>query len=314
MGDKQTANNATLVMGPVLYNWTPEAWRDFFFRIADEADVDEVCVGEVVCSKRAPFFMPYMPDVIERLRAADKRVILSTLALIMTTREMEGVRDAAAIDDPDILVEANDVSAAALLSGRPHAVGPFVNVYNEGTLAYLADNGARTVCLPVELGLDALAALAKDSPAQLEVLVFGRLPLAISARCYHARVHNLHKDGCQFVCAEDPDGMEVETLDGDPFLAVNGVQTLSYAYADLSASVPELLNLGIRRLRLSPHANVDMVAVAEAFRGVSEGTLAAKEAHARLQAGSDNATFCDGYINNRIGCAYGETNAPARNP
>lgn len=306
MGDKNTANNATLVMGPVLFNWTPEAWRDFYFRIADEADVDEVCVGEVVCSKRTPFFTPYLPDVIERLRAANKQVVLSTLALIMNKREMESARDIAAIDDPDILVEANDVSVTALLKGRPHAVGPYVNVYNEGTLAYLAENGARSVCLPVELGLDALAALAKDSVAALEVLVFGRLPLAISARCYHARVHSLHKDGCQYVCAEDPDGMEVETLDGDPFLAVNGVQTLSHAYADLSASVPDLLDLGIRRLRLSPHANIDMVAVAETFRGVAEGTLGTEEAHARFQAGIQGAALCNGYINHRIGCAYGQ--------
>lgn len=305
MGDKQIANNSTLVMGPVLFNWTPEDWRDFHFRIADEADVDEVCIGEVVCSKRSPFFAPYLAEVIERLRAADKQVLLSTLALIMNTREMESVRDAAAMDDPDILVEANDVSATALLSGQPHAVGPYVNVYNEGTLAYLAENGARSVCLPVELGLDALAALAKNSPTQLEVLVFGRLPLAISARCYHARAHSLHKDGCQYVCDKDPDGMTVETLDGEPFLAVNGVQTLSHAYADLSASVPDLLDLGISRLRLSPHANVDMVAVAEAFRGVAEGTLGVEEAQARFATWLDDAAFCNGYINNRIGCAYG---------
>ena len=70
--------NTTLVMGPVLFNWTPEDWRDFHFRMADEADVDVVCVGEVVCSKRAPFFEPYMADVIERLLAADKQVILFT--------------------------------------------------------------------------------------------------------------------------------------------------------------------------------------------------------------------------------------------
>jgi len=168
----------------------------------------------------------------------------------------------------------------------------------------LAENGARSVCLPVELGLDALAALAKNSAAELEVLVFGRLPLAISARCYHARAHSLHKDGCQYVCAEDPDGMTVETLDGEPFLAVNGVQTLSHAYADLSASVPDLLDLGIRRLRLSPHANVDMVAVAEAFRGVAEGTLGAEDAQARFATWLDDAAFCNGYIINRIGCAY----------
>lgn len=295
---------ATLVMGPVLFNWKPEDWRDFYFRIADEADVDQVCVGEVVCSKRTPYFDPFMPEVIERLQAADKQVILSTLALIMNKREMGNVRDIAAINDDDIIVEANDVSATALLSGKPHAIGPFVNVYNEGTLAYLAANGAKSVCLPVELGMDALAALAKDSPAELEVMVFGRLPLAISARCYHARAHALHKDGCQYICADDPDGMEVDTLDGDPFLAVNGVQTMSHAYADLSASVAGLLDLGISRLRLSPHASIDMVGVAETFRAVSEGTMDVEEAQARFTSELGGAALCNGYIQGEIGSAY----------
>ena len=41
-------------LGPVLFNWQPEAWRDFYFRIADEAPVGTVYVGETICSKRAP--------------------------------------------------------------------------------------------------------------------------------------------------------------------------------------------------------------------------------------------------------------------
>ncbi len=305
MDDEKTATPTTLVMGPVMFHWTPDDWRDFYFRVADEADVDVVCVGEVVCSKRSPFIAAHLPEVIERLRAADKQVILSTLALIMNSREMQSVRDAAAIDDPGILIEANDISAAALLRGRPHTIGPFVNVYNEATLAYLAANGAASVCLPVEMSLQALAALAKDSPAALEVLVFGRLPLAISARCYHARAHGLHKDGCQYVCAEDPDGLAVETLDGEPFLAVNGVQTLSHAYADLSGWLSELLDHGIRRLRLSPHAGIDMVMVAETFRSLADGTIEPAEAHARIAAGLGDAAFCNGYISDDVGCAYG---------
>ncbi len=305
MDDEKTATPTTLVMGPVMFYWTPDDWRDFYFRVADEADVDVVCVGEVVCSKRSPFIAAHLPEVIERLRAADKQVILSTLALIMNSCEMQSVRDAAAIDDLGILIEANDISAAALLRGRPHTIGPFVNVYNEATLAYLAANGATSVCLPVEMSLQALAALAKDSPAALEVLVFGRLPLAISARCYHARAHGLHKDGCQYVCAEDPDGLAVETLDGEPFLAVNGVQTLSHAYADLSGWLSELLDHGIRRLRLSPHAGIDMVMVAETFRSLADGTIEPAEAHARIAAGLGDAAFCNGYISDDVGCAYG---------
>ena len=29
-----------LTLGPILFNWEADAWRDFYFRIADEARVD----------------------------------------------------------------------------------------------------------------------------------------------------------------------------------------------------------------------------------------------------------------------------------
>ena len=45
-----------LTLGPVLFNWEPERWRDFYFRIADEAPVGTVYLGEVICFKRAPLF------------------------------------------------------------------------------------------------------------------------------------------------------------------------------------------------------------------------------------------------------------------
>ncbi|MDP6926532.1 MAG: U32 family peptidase, partial [Rhodospirillales bacterium] len=67
-----------LSLGPVLFNWQPEGWRDFYFRIADEAPIDSVYVGEAVCSKRQPFFEPFMPEVIERLINAGKEVNYST--------------------------------------------------------------------------------------------------------------------------------------------------------------------------------------------------------------------------------------------
>ena len=256
---------ARLTLGPVLFNWRPEALRDFYCRIADEADIDTVCVGEVVCSKRWPFFAPFVPEVIERLAAAGKEVVLSSLALIMTERELEQARDLAATEG--WMVEANDISVAAMLAGRPFAVGPMVNVYNEGTLACLEGMGATRVCLPAELPAAVIATLADAAKAEIEVQAFGRLPLAISARCYAARARNLSKDGCQYVCADDPDGMEVDTLDDAPFLAVNGTQTMSCHHMDLLGDLAGLAAAGVRRFRLWPHT-VDMVAVAALFRAV----------------------------------------------
>ncbi len=296
---------ATLSLGPVLFNWDAEDKRDFYFRIADEAPLDTVYVGEVVCSKRAPFFDPHIPAVVERLRRGGKQVVHSTLALIMSEREMDEVR--ALAGEADLLIEANDIGSLALLAGRPHIVGPFVNVYNEDTLAYLAGQGASLVSLPWELSSQPLAALAKSPDAELpaaalEVQVFGRVPLAISARCYHARAHDLHKDGCQYVCAEDRDGMSVETLDGEPFLCVNGTQTLSHTVSILIGELEELQQAGIRAFRLWPHA-IDMVAVAEIFRDVLDGKRAADDGRRRLEALAGFASFSNGFYHGREGAA-----------
>jgi len=293
--------SAKLSLGPVLFNWQAEAWRDFYFRIADEADVDTVFVGEAVCSKRTPFYAQHIPDVVERLQAAGKEVILSTLALIMSGREMNELRGTA--QDAELMVEANDVSACALLAGRTHAIGPYVNIYNEGTLKYFTDRGAVRVCLPVELGRDAMMALVAGTSAQLEVQVFGRLPLAISARCYHARSHMLHKDSCQFVCEKDPDGMELETLDHEPFLVVNGVQTMSHNYQNLSAELAEMQDIGIRHFRLSPHT-ADMVAVADVYRAVLNSTLSAEDADERLAVLIGDGAFSNGYYHGVKGVEF----------
>ncbi|MBL6942708.1 MAG: U32 family peptidase [Rhodospirillales bacterium] len=281
-------SKAKLTLGPVLFNWPPEKWRDFYFRIADEAAVDCVTLGEVVCSKRLPFFEPLMADVIERLQGAGKEVVLSTLALIMSKREMDIVRDITAMNG--LLVEANDVSTATLLAGRPHTIGPFINIYNEGTLAFFAKKGATRVCLPVELSGKTLSVLSKNAGLELEVLAFGRLPLAVSARCYHARAHSLSKDNCQYVCTDDPDGMDLDTLDGEAFLALNGTQTLSYSCNNLIEELAEMQQMGINRFRLSPH-DIDMVGLAGAFRDVLDGKSPGQE----LEELAEGLIFSNGY-------------------
>ncbi|MBI3446072.1 MAG: U32 family peptidase [Magnetospirillum sp.] len=287
-----------LTLGPVLFNWKPEALRDFYFRMADEADVDSVHVGEVVCSKRTPFFEPFIPEVIERLTAAGKEVVLSSLALIMSDRELTQARDLAAVDG--LLVEANDISVAALMGGRPFVAGPLLNVYNEGTMGALQAMGAVRVCLPAELSADAVATLTAATSMEVEVQAFGRLPLAISARCYAARARNLSKDGCQYVCADDPDGMAVETLDEVPFLAVNGTQTMSYHAMDLLGDVASLAGRGVSRFRLWPQT-CDMVAVAALFRDVLAARVEAQEAEDRLARLYPGAEFANGYIHGRPG-------------
>lgn len=299
-----------LVLGPVLFHWPAEQMTDFYARIADEAEIDIVHLGEIVCSKRAPFFDPLLPDMIERLQRGGKQVVLASRALVMSERETK--MTAAQIDGAEetgFMVEANDLGAVRRLAGRPHVIGPFVNVYNEGTLAYLARQGAARICLPPELPGTAISALAQyaktlAATVPLEVLVFGRMPLAISARCFHARAHGLHKDSCRYACGADPDGRTVHTLDGEAFLAINGTQTLSQTCLNLIGEIPDLLATGIGHFRLSPQS-LDMVGVARLFRAVADRRLEPAAAAAHLATlVADRAAdlrFSNGFIHGREG-------------
>lgn len=288
-----------LTLGPVLYLWDTDFWLDFYRRIADEADVNTVVLGEVVCSKRQHFHEQHLPAVIERLRRAGKTVRLASLALITLNREQRVTRELTGRDDVE--VEANDIAAHHTLAGRRHAVGPFVNVYNAATAKVLAWRGATSICLPPELPATSIAGIAAAVPSvELEVFAFGRVPLAISVRCAHARRKGLTKDNCRFVCGEEPDGLLVETLDRQPFLALNGVQTMSSTYNSLIGELSPLAKLGVGAMRLSPQ-RCDMVAVASTFRAAANGRLAPDEAQHQLAGLCPDTAFSNGAIHGRAG-------------
>ena len=299
----------SVTLGPVLFNWQPEAWRDFYFRIADEAPVSTVYIGETVCSKRAPLIEPYYQAVAERLAAAGKTVVFSSLSEVVSRLDRKLAEQICTAEE--FLVEANDGSALLYLKGRPHHIGPLMNVYNERTVAFLAGNGAQNICLPTEMPASAIAALCQathELDVTIEVQVFGRQSLALSARCYHARAHGRTKDSCRFVCENDPDGLDLTTLDGRTFLTINGIQTLSREYLNLIRELPALRDMGVSRFRLSPHT-LDMVEVASIFAGVLEGRLATDEAAARLEAIKPVAPFANGFYYGKPGYTWNSASA-----
>ncbi len=293
------SDSAKLTLGPLLFNWPADRVSEFYSRIAELAPVDTVCLGEVICPKREPLMGEALAEAASELAATGKEIVWSGYGLIADEKELAATRDL--IDSCGGLVEVNDITALPLLQGRPHAIGPLVNVYNEGTLQWLVARGATRICLPPELPREAIARLAESAgDAELEVQVFGRMPLALSARCYHARAHGLHKDGCQYVCDRDPDGMAVDTLDGEEFLAVNGMQTLSHSIVELSAEIDELLEMGITRFRLSPH-RIDMAAIAHVWRGLLDGNRDLPRARRIIEAVAAFAPPSNGYYHGRPG-------------
>jgi collagenase-like PrtC family protease len=291
-----------LTLGPVYYLWDGPKWRDFHFRIADEAPIDRVLIGETVCSKRQHFIEPHLAEVIERLESAGKEVVFSTLSLVTLARESKQIREMA--EASDHMLEANDLSALAVLKDKPHTVSPLINVYNAPTARLLAGRGAKTICLPPELPFASVTEIVGHCPEiDFEVFAFGRMPLAISARCAHARSKGRIKDNCLFVCGEEPDGLPVKTLDRQSFLTLNGVQTVSHACQSLLGELDDLVTSGVRSFRLSPQ-DCDMVEVAKLYRSVLDGAMGADEAIAGLQKIYPAAPLSNGFHHAREGAAW----------
>ncbi|MDQ7774697.1 MAG: U32 family peptidase [Paracoccus aminovorans] len=284
-----------LTIGPIAFFWTAEQVRGFYQSVA-AGPARRVVIGEWVCSKRLPFWQQEIPGAVETLLAAGKEVALSTLALITLRRERRQTADLFATGIP---VEIADLGALKHLpEGAPFQVGPMVNVYNEGTLEWLARKGATRICLPPELPLASVAVLARAGAAAgvaIEVWGHGRAPLAISGRCYHARLHDRAKDSCLFVCGDDPDGRAVETLDGQSFLTVNGVQTLGHAHTTVARQIEALREAGVTALRLSPQHG-DFAAVTAAYDRALRRAAGPDETVKALAAAMPGETFADGFL------------------
>ena len=139
-------------------------------------------------------------------------------------------------------------------------LGPHINVYNQPALMELAGLGVGTWVAPAELALPAIAQCnppaapvrSDERPITTELLAFGRMPLAFSARCFTARHHRLSKDQCDFRCRDDADGLLLSTSEGQPFLALNGISTQSAGLQCLLQEHEAVRAAGVKALRLSP--------------------------------------------------------------
>jgi collagenase-like PrtC family protease len=292
-----------ITVGPNQFFWDLNTTRNFYESIA-KAPVRRVVIGELICSKRLPFVQDAFPEAVDTLTAAGKSVALTTLALITLKRERKLTAD---LFDAGITVEINDLSALKHMpKGQAFWVGPLVNVYNEGTVRWLADQGAKRICLPPELPIDSvrrLAQIGQDLGVAVEIWGHGRAPLAISARCYHARLHDRIKDNCQFVCGEDPDGRDVDTLDAQKFLVANGVQTLSYATISMVRQIDLLREAGVSALRLSPQS-AHFAEICEGYAKVLQGTVDAEAFTRELAALVPGETLADGFLTGACGAEW----------
>lgn len=287
-----------LSLAPVSYLWSRGTLFDFY-RGAADWPVDVVCLGEVVCSKRRSLRLEDWVAIGRRLEEAGKEVRLSTLTLIEASSEAGALRRLC--KDSPFGIEANDFGAVRVLNhlGRTFTTGPAVNVYNEHTLDHLRQLGLRRFMMPVELGLETLRSLTSAvSDVEAEVLAWGRLPLAWSARCYTARAENLPKDQCNLACGLDPDGRLLQTREGQPFLVLNGIQIQSALTQNLAPWMDELASAGARVLRISPQSQATGTVVRLFDKLRREGPSADWQSTLERLA---PVGCCDGYLHGAAG-------------
>jgi collagenase-like PrtC family protease len=274
-----------LSLGPILYYWPELQIREFYQAVA-EMPVDVVYLGETICSKRRALTTAQWIELAAQLAAAGKQVVLSTLALLEAESELKALRKICA--NGEFLVEANDLAAVNLCQQQqiPFVVGHSVNLYNQGTMGVLQRAGMRRWVLPVELSRDTLHDLQQHRPqgVETEVFAWGKIPLAYAARCYTARHYNLPKDDCQYRCLDDPDGMLLNTREGQPFLTINGIQTQSAQHGNLLGALEEMRTLGVDLLRISPQSSrmAEVVALFDQVNRQQRTPQQGVEAAARL--------------------------------
>jgi collagenase-like PrtC family protease len=263
-----------LSLGPILYYWSRDELFDFYTQAA-EMPVDIIYLGETVCSKRRSLKTQDWLDLANRLsQQTDKEIILSTLALLEAESELKTLRKLC--DNEQFTLEANDMSAVQILSNKqlPFVSGPSINIYNSETLKFLVSKGLIRWVLPLELSKETLQDILRQHPEgiETEVFCFGRMPLTLSARCFTARSHNLPKDDCQYRCIDYPDGRLLSTQDGEPFLALNGVQTVSEKSCNLLSETENLKNSGVDIMRISPQSSFT-AQIVEAYHQARLGNI-----------------------------------------
>lgn len=271
-------------LGAVLYYW-PKTDIETFYQAAASSSADIIYLGENVCTKRREMKVGDWLALAKDVAASGKQVVISTLALLQAPSELNEFKRY--VENGDFLLEANDLGAVNMAAerGLPFVAGHALNCYNAYTLRILHRQGMMRWCMPVELSRDWLANVLQQceelgfrNQFEVEVLSYGHLPLAYSARCFTARSEDRAKDECETCCIKYPQGRPVLSQEDQQVFILNGIQTQSGYCYNLGNDLISMQGL-VDIVRLSPQG-METLGVIDQFRanelGLNPLTLADK--------------------------------------
>ena len=282
-----------LSLAPIQFFWQKETLLEFYVQMLD-SPLDTIYLGETVCSRRQKMRFDDWFGLAQDLADSGKEIILSSQVLLESESDLKRLRKITG--QTQFKIEANDMGAVKLARehGIPFVAGASLNIYNEATLQLFQSLGAYRWVAPAELARDKVADIARLSDGlETEIFAWGKIPLAYSSRCFTARHYNLNKDSCEFRCLDHEHGLTMNTREGQPFLTINGIQTMSYGSQCLLPHHADMVAIGVNILRLSPQLT-DMPRIIELHRALLDGQTTLDEALPEL-ARLSTGTPVDGY-------------------
>jgi len=294
-----------ITLGPVLFDWSKEDFHKFYDSVCD-MPVDRVYVGEVVCVKKKGMGLKDIDAVAEKLDKAGKKVVLSTLGVMSSEKEIALAR---ALVGRQYTVEANDMGVFNMVESderfkdKDITAGPLIINYNKETINIMEDMGVTRVVFPVELSKESIVHGMEGSKSMTyEIFAHGKAPLAFSWKCYTLKSYGLLRGQCENQCALDPDGMEIKTMEGVPTFTINGTSILSAFTYNLVEYVEDIKEAGINAIRISPHYE-HTAKIVDVYRKRIDGKLTGEEGMALLKDTSPQG-FCNGYYLGSAGKDY----------
>ncbi|CNE79889.1 U32 family peptidase [Yersinia nurmii] len=262
-------------LGAVLYYW-PKTDIEAFYQKACESSADIIYLGENVCTKRREMKVGDWLELAKQVASSGKQVAISTLALLQAPSELTELKRY--VENGEFLLEANDFGTVNMAAerGLPFVAGHALNCYNAYTLRILHRQGMMRWCMPVELSRDWLEnmliqcdELGFRNKFEVEVLAYGYLPLAYSARCFTARSEDRAKDECETCCIKYPQGRSMLSQENQQVFVLNGIQTQSGYCYNLGNDLISMQGL-VDIVRLSPHSTEALTLIDE-FRANEKG-------------------------------------------